>query len=67
MGVLPQNVPVDGVGFPPPAPLHASTFPASGRGEVTRGYSAASDMTDAGTRLSQPSRNRFSQARSATS
>jgi hypothetical protein len=30
-------------------------------------YSAASDITDTGARLSQPSRNRFSQARSATS
>ena len=30
-------------------------------------YSAASDIVDTGTTLSQPSRNRFNQARSATS
>jgi hypothetical protein len=54
VGVLPQNALVEGIGFLPPAAMAAR-------------YSAASDMTDAGMRLSQPSRNRFSHARSATS
>jgi rhodanese-related sulfurtransferase len=34
VGVLPQNALVEGIGFPPPAALRASTSPASGRGEV---------------------------------
>jgi hypothetical protein len=34
VGASPQNAPVERIDFPPPAALRASTFPASGRGEV---------------------------------